>query len=60
MSLATQTAIDLMSNPLIAYVGPETMIPLGTVFAVAAGVMLTFGRTMIELLKTGLNFFRRK
>lgn len=60
MSLTTQMVIDLLSDPLLAYVGPETMIPLGTAFAVAAGMALTFGRTVIEFMKKSLNFFRKK
>jgi len=49
-----------MNNPLLAYVGPETFLPLGTVITVAVGFALTFGRSVISSMKKALNFFRKR
>jgi hypothetical protein len=32
---------------LFAYIGPETMMPLASVIAAAAGVFMMFGRTIV-------------
>ncbi|WP_158633606.1 hypothetical protein [Tautonia sociabilis] len=35
-----------MIDPLFSYIGPETMLPLSSVVAGAAGVVMMFGRTI--------------
>ncbi len=49
-----------MNDPLLAYVGPETLLPLGTVVAVAVGFVLTFGRATVKLLKKCVGAFTKQ
>jgi hypothetical protein len=44
-----------LSITLLAYLGPETMLPMTSVIAGAAGVVMMFGRTFARLLR---NSFR--
>ena len=46
----------LMFTPILAYLGPETMLPMTSVIAGAAGVFMMFGRNLTRWA-TGL--FRR-
>jgi hypothetical protein len=41
---------------LFAYLGPETMMPMASIFAAIAGVFMMFGRTVVQVAK---NIFRR-
>jgi hypothetical protein len=41
---------------LFAYLGPETMMPVASIVAAAAGVFLMFGRNVISFCR---NVFRR-
>ena len=41
---------------LFAYIGPETMMPVASVIAAVAGVMMMFGRNVVGF---GRNVFRR-
>jgi hypothetical protein len=34
---------------IFAYFGPETMMPVASVFAAAVGVVLMFGRNVLDL-----------
>jgi hypothetical protein len=34
---------------LFAYVGPETMMPVASILAAAAGMVLLFGRSLLNL-----------
>jgi hypothetical protein len=49
-----------MNDPLFAYLGPETFLPLGTVITVTVGFVLTFGRSVISSMKKALDFFRKR
>jgi hypothetical protein len=40
---------------LFAYIGPETMMPVASVIAAVAGVVLMFGRNVVSF---GRNVFR--
>lgn len=37
-----------MFDPILAYVGPETMLPLSSVVAGAVGFAMMFGRQMVR------------
>lgn len=45
-----------MINPLFAYVGPETILPITSVLAAIAGFFLTMGKSSLGYLA---GFFRR-
>ena len=49
-----------MNDPLLAYVSPETFLPLGTVITVAVGFVLTFGRSVISSMKKAVDLFRKR
>jgi hypothetical protein len=49
-----------MNDPLLAYVGPETLLPLGTVLAATVGIVLTFGRATVTLMKKCVSAFTKK
>ena len=49
-----------MSIIMFGYVGPDTLIPLGTALAVAAGIALTFGRWTITLLRKLVALFQNR
>ncbi len=40
---------------LFAYIGPETMMPVASVIAAVTGVVLMFGRSVVQV---GRNVFR--
>lgn len=37
-----------MLSPILAYVGPETMLPLTSVAAGVAGLVMMFGRSVLR------------
>jgi hypothetical protein len=41
---------------LFAYVGPETMLPIASVFTAAVGAVMLFGRSLMQF---GRNLVRR-
>jgi hypothetical protein len=40
-----------MTGPIFAYFGPETMLPLTSVLATVAGLVMMFGRTSIRIIR---------
>jgi hypothetical protein len=36
---------------LFAYIGPETMMPIASVFVAAAGIVMMFGRNLVALAR---------
>jgi hypothetical protein len=43
-----------LTLPLLAYFGPETMMPLASVLAAAGGAFLLFGRSIFGFFAKGL------
>ena len=49
-----------MAFHLFAYVGPETTLPIASVLAAAAGVALTFGRSVYRAVKGWIKSLSRR
>jgi hypothetical protein len=48
MSVVNSIQFDEGSLMLFAYFGPETMMPVASVIAAAAGVVMMFGRSILQ------------
>ncbi len=52
---------ETISNPLFfLYLGPQTVLPLASIIAALAGVVLMFWRLIWRFIKKIFNFFKRK
>jgi hypothetical protein len=38
-----------MPNPLFAYFGPDTMLPVASIIGAVGGVIMIFGRTIVRV-----------
>lgn len=45
---------------LILYIGPETLMPLASIFAAITGIVLLFWRKLKSAAKTTASFIRQK
>jgi hypothetical protein len=49
-----------MLNPLFAYFGPDTVLPVASVLGAIGGVIMIFGRTIVRLASRSLRVVLRK
>jgi hypothetical protein len=50
----------IMLNPLFAYFGPDTFLPLASIVGAIGGVMMMFGRTIMRGASRTMRLLLRK
>jgi hypothetical protein len=50
----------IMLNPLFAYFGPDTFLPLASIVGAIGGAMMLFGRTIVRAASRTMRLLLRK
>jgi hypothetical protein len=50
----------MMFDPLFAYFGPETLMPVASILGAIGGVVMIFGRTIVRLASRSVRVLLRK
>jgi hypothetical protein len=50
----------MMFEPVFAYFGPETIMPVASIIGAVGGVLMIFGRTIVRLASRSMRTLLRK